>query len=198
MSIQTKYYLLYKPFGVLSQFTPDHEGQITLSSLADFPPDVYPIGRLDRDSEGLLLLTNDNAFKNNVLSPEIGLAKTYLVQVEGRPTQINLQPLQTGVTIRLNKRSVALKPADVKILNDVPELPARIPPIRFRRDIPDQWIEVTIHEGKNRQVRRMLAAVGFPVLRLVRSQIGQLKLNSMVPGEVIEMERQELRKAIGF
>lgn len=198
MSIQTKYYLLYKPFGVLSQFTPDHEGQITLSSMADFPSDVYPIGRLDRDSEGLLLLTNDNAFKNKVLSPEIGLAKTYLVQVEGRPTQLDLQPLQTGVTIRLNKRSVALKPADVRILNDVPELPARIPPIRFRRDIPDQWVEITIREGKNRQVRRMLASVGFPVLRLVRSQIGQLKLNSMVPGEVIEMEWQELRKAIGF
>lgn len=198
MSIQTKYYLLYKPFGVLSQFTLDHEGQITLSSMADFPSDVYPIGRLDRDSEGLLLLTNDNAFKNKVLSPEIGLAKTYLVQVEGRPTQLDLQPLQTGVTIRLNKRSVALKPADVRILNDVPELPARIPPIRFRRDIPDQWVEITIREGKNRQVRRMLASVGFPVLRLVRSQIGQLKLNSMVPGEVIEMEWQELRKAIGF
>ncbi len=198
MSIQTKYYLLYKPFGVLSQFTPDHEGQITLSSLADFPRDVYPIGRLDRDSEGLLLLTNDNAFKNEVLSPEIGLAKTYLVQVEGRPTQIDLQPLQTGVTIRLDKRSVALKPADVKILKDVPDLPERVPPIRYRRDIPDQWIEITIREGKNRQVRRMLASVGFPVLRLVRSQIGQLKLNSMVPGEVIEMELQELRKAIGF
>ncbi|MBK7343272.1 MAG: pseudouridine synthase [Saprospiraceae bacterium] len=196
--MQTKYYLLYKPFGVLSQFTPDHEGQITLSSLADFPRDVYPIGRLDRDSEGLLLMTNDNAFKNKVLSPGIGLAKTYLVQVEGRPTQIDLQPLQTGVTIRLDKRSVALKPADVKILKDVPDLPERVPPIRYRRDIPDQWIEITIREGKNRQVRRMLASVGFPVLRLVRSQIGQLKLNSMVPGEVIEMERQELRKAIGF
>lgn len=199
MAQKAKYYSLYKPFGVLSQFTPDQKGQITLASLYPFPPDVYPIGRLDRDSEGLLLLTNDNRLKTRILDPDLHVSKTYLVQVEGAPTAADLQALESGITVRINKKEVALLPAEIRILNPPPPLPVRDPPIRYRKDIADQWVEVRIREGKNRQIRKMMAAVGFPVLRLVRSQIGHLDiLGTMQPGDVIMWKEEELFHKLGI
>ena len=198
MSLKVKYYTIYKPFGVLSQFTSDHIGQITLASFFLFPGDVYPVGRLDSDSEGLLLLTNDNGLKARILDPVNHVPKTYLVQVEGSPVAADLEALHKGITVRINKKDVALMPAEVRILNPAPSLPLREPPIRFRKNIPDQWVEVRIVEGKNRQVRKMMAAVGYPVLRLVRSKIGNLDIASMQPGDVIEWQGEQLFRTLGI
>ncbi len=191
-----QYFSIYKPYGVLSQFTPDHPGQLTLASLYPFPSDVYPVGRLDRDSEGLLLLTNDNALKTRLLSPEKKVAKTYWIQVEGQPVEADLAKLSQGMEIRVKKKQVSLMPAEACLLAD-PDLPPRTPPIRVRKEVPDQWVEIRIKEGKNRQVRRMMAAIGFPVLRLVRTGIGGLSLGTVQPGEVTEWMSSDLLHHLG-
>ena len=191
-----KYFTVYKPFGVLCQFSPDHPGQVTLASLATFPKDVYPVGRLDADSEGLVLLTNDNLLKNKVLSPRNHVGKTYWCQVEGQPVDDDLNPLEKGIRLRINQVDHLAAPAMVRILHPPPELPARTPPIRFRATVMDTWVEVILTEGKNRQVRRMLAAVGFPVLRLVRVAIGGLQLGDMLPGAVMEWQGSALHQRI--
>jgi 23S rRNA pseudouridine2457 synthase len=185
-----RYFILYKPFDVLSQFTPDAPGDRTLADLGfTFPPDVYPVGRLDRDSEGLLLLTNDNALKTRYLDPKRKVPKTYWAQVEGRPTPEMIAQLAAGVAIRINGKVHRTAPASVRLLPEEPQLPERNPPIRFRKSIPTAWIELTITEGKNRQVRRMTAAVGLPTLRLVRVAIGSIMPGMMLPGAVQEISR---------
>ncbi len=191
-----RYFSLYKPFGVLSQFTPDHPGQLTLSALFSFPPDVYPVGRLDKDSEGLLLLTNDNQLKTRLLSPGEKIQKTYWVQVEGQPTQVELSRLSREMHITVRGKKVALLPAEARLL-DSPDLPPRNPPIRVRKEIPDQWVEIIIREGKNRQVRKMMAAIGFPVLRLVRTGIGSFSMSHQIPGDVMEWSGAELKRLLG-
>jgi 23S rRNA pseudouridine2457 synthase len=179
------YFLLYKPYDVLSQFTPDAPGDRTLADLGfAFPSDVYPVGRLDRDSEGLLLLTNDNGLKTRYLDPKQKVPKTYWAQVEGEPTPEAIAQLAGGVTIRINGKEHRTAPARVRLLGEEPQLPERVPPIRFRKSIPTAWIELIITEGKNRQVRRMTAAVSYPTLRLVRVAIGSLSLGGLQPGEV--------------
>ncbi|RYY99623.1 MAG: pseudouridine synthase [Chitinophagaceae bacterium] len=179
------YYLVYKPYDVLSQFTPDAPGDRTLADLGyAFPPDVYPVGRLDKDSEGLLLLTNDNHLKTRYLDPKSKTPKTYRAQVEGSITPAALEQLSRGVTITVNGKAYATLPARVRLLEPAPAVPDRNPPIRFRQSIPTSWIELAIVEGKNRQVRRMTAAVGFPTLRLLRVAIGDLQLGDLQPGEV--------------
>jgi len=188
-----RYFLLYKPFGVLSQFTPDQPGDRTLSDLVNgLPADVYPVGRLDKDSEGLLLLTNDNVLKTRYLEPRHKVAKSYWVQVEGDITQEALDRLAAGVSIRVNGKLLKTAPARVRRLHPEPLLPPRNPPIRFRKSVPTSWIEVAITEGKNRQVRRMTAATGFPTLRLVRATIGPLCLEGLQPGELREVPRPRL------
>jgi 23S rRNA pseudouridine2457 synthase len=171
--------LFNKPFGVLSQFT-DTGMQTARPTLSAFVavPSVYPAGRLDRDSEGLLLLTDDGALQARIADPRFKLAKTYLVQVEGEPADAQLDQLRKGV-----------------MLNDGPTLPAkarriappdlwpRDPPVRFRKSVPDSWIELSIREGRNRQVRRMTAAVGLPTLRLVRWSVGDWTVAGLTPGE---------------
>lgn len=193
-----RYFVLYKPFGYLSQFTPEQPGQLTLAELGPFPPDVYPVGRLDHDSEGLLLLTNNRRLNHQLLNPQQAHWRTYWVQVEGQPDTLALQALAQGVEIRINKQTVLTQPAQVRHLAEAPPLPARVPPIRVRRQIPDSWLELRLREGKNRQVRRMCAKVGYPVLRLVRSAIGNLTLGDLQPGEVRELSElpfaQELYK----
>ncbi|WP_243647852.1 pseudouridine synthase [Flaviaesturariibacter flavus] len=185
-----RYFILYKPFDVLSQFTPDAPGDRTLADLGfSFPPDVYPVGRLDRDSEGLLLLTNDNALKTRYLEPKFKLPKTYWAQVEGLPTAEAIARLAAGVTIRINGKEHRTAPARVRLLEAEPRLPERNPPIRYRKSIPTAWIELTITEGKNRQVRRMTAAAGLPTLRLVRVAIGSVRLGDLAPGEVRAIDR---------
>ena len=177
-----KYFAVHKPYGVLSQFT-DPGGRKTLADLFDFPYDVYPVGRLDYDSEGLLLLTNDKALTEKLLHPRQNLEKEYFVQVEGIPTEEALTELRAGVLLEEKKTL----PAKVKILQDQSPFEERIPPVRFRKTIPTTWLSITIVEGRNRQVRKMTARVGFPTLRLVRVRIGKINLANLRLGEVIEI-----------
>lgn len=188
------YYLIYKPFGMLSQFTKEVPGQVTLADLDfTFPSDVYPVGRLDADSEGLLLLTNDKQLNQRLLNPKNQHPRTYWAQVEGIPTEAALEKLRTGVEISIDGKKHQTSPAKATHLTVTPELPERNPPIRFRKSVPDSWIELELTEGKNRQVRRMCAAVGLPVLRLVRVAIGKMQLGKMLPGDVVVLTIDELR-----
>ncbi len=175
--------LFNKPFGVLSQFT-DRGSPTARATLSDFitVPGVYPAGRLDRDSEGLLLLTDDGLLQARIADPRFKLPKTYLVQVEGDPEDEALEPLRQGV--RLNDGMTL--PADVARI-DAPDLWPRDPPIRVRKAIPDSWLKITIREGRNRQVRRMTAAVGLPTLRLVRWSIGDWMVDGIAPGQFVEI-----------
>lgn len=169
-------YLLYKPFRVLSQFT-DAGGRATLAGLIDIA-DIYPAGRLDYDSEGLLLLTDDGALAHHITHPERKQPKTYWVQVEGRPDAAALKALRDGVTLN----DGPTRPAKVRLI-DTPQLPERTSPVRRRDTVPTSWLELTITEGRNRQVRRMTAHVGHPTLRLVRVAIGPWRLDGLAPGE---------------
>lgn len=171
-----QYFAFYKPYGVLSQFTPEggHDG---LKSFG-FPPDVYAAGRLDHDSEGLLLLTDDGKFIKKLLDPKFAHPRSYLAQVDGSVTPQALKQLENGVVIGGYKT----KPCRAEAVDMPPDLPERVPPIRYRKNIPTSWIRLTLTEGKNRQVRRMTAAVGFPTLRLVRVCIGKLTLDGLQPG----------------
>jgi len=169
-----------KPFNVLCQFT--DRSTPARRTLAEFVkiPDVYPAGRLDYDSEGLLLLTDDGALANHLTDPRKRTAKTYLVQVEGCPSEIQLSQLRKG--IQLNDGTTL--PAQARLLEGAPAwLWPRDPPVRFRQSVPDAWLELTIREGRNRQVRRMTAAVGLPTLRLIRVRIGDHVLDDLAPGE---------------
>jgi 23S rRNA pseudouridine2457 synthase len=186
-----RYILFYKPYGVLSQFTQnkDDSNQETLKEYISIP-DVYAVGRLDADSEGLLLLTDDGKFQHHLSDPKFGHWRTYWVQVERIPDESALEALRRGVTIQKYRTL----PAKALLLTEEPNLPARHPPIRYRKNVPTAWLEISLTEGKNRQVRRMTAAVGFPTLRLVRVAIGNLKLESMQPGEWRDLTDGELKE----
>lgn len=186
-----------KPYDVLSQFTRE---VITHRTLADygFPPDVYGVGRLDRDSEGLLLLSDEAAWTDRLLNPKQAHPRTYWVQVEGKVESVALQSLQKGVRLKDHQT----RPCLARVLDEVdPEsiLPPRVPPVRFRLNLPTSWVELTLTEGKNRQVRRMTAAVGNPTLRLVRVRIGQLDLLKLglAPGEWKRLSREEEKRVLG-
>ncbi len=173
---------------MLSQFSPDGD-KPTLADLGNFPKDVYPVGRLDADSEGLLILTNDTELNHRLLNPKFKHQRTYLAQVDGLITPEAIDKLCKGVTITVDGKPHHTLPAKAKVWKEQPCLPERVPPIRVRKNIPTSWIELTLHEGKNRQVRKMTAAVGFPTLRLVRIAIEDIKLGQMKPGEVLELEK---------
>ena len=189
-----RYLLFNKPYDVLTQFSP--EAGSKAQTLKDFVhvPGVYPAGRLDRDSEGLLLLTNDGWLQHQLTDPRFAHAKTYWAQVEGIPPREALETLASGVILR----DFRTRPAQVRLLAAVPPLPPRVPPIRYRAAIPTAWVELIISEGKNRQVRRMTAAVGYPTLRLVRVALGPLPLGDLAPGEYRELDTGEVRRLLDF
>lgn len=177
-----RYFLLHKPYGTLCQFT-DEAGRPTLKDL--FPvPGMYACGRLDTDSEGLLLLSDDGAFQARIAHPDSKLWKTYLVQIEGIPSPEALDRFRQGVVIE----GKATLPARARLLDPQPVIAPRDPPIRVRQSIPDTWIEVQLREGRNRQVRRMTAAIGHPTLRLIRVAIGDYRLEGLAPGEWREIK----------
>tara|TARA_R110000782_G_scaffold230186_2_gene316483 strand:+ start:927 stop:1481 length:555 start_codon:yes stop_codon:yes gene_type:complete len=173
--------LFNKPYGVLSQFTDAGTAGSPRKTLSDFinAPGVYPAGRLDQDSEGLLVLTDDGQLQNRISDPKFKQPKTYWAHVEGLPDDAALQALRSGVVLKDGKTA----PARAEIIPEPENLWPRDPPIRFRKSVPDSWISLTITEGRNRQVRRMTAAVGHPTLRLIRAQVGDWNLGELRPGE---------------
>lgn len=190
--------MLYKPFGVLSQFRSEGS-RAGLSTLGlSLPKDVWPVGRLDADSEGILLLTNDMRMRAQMMEPEFGHQRVYWVQVEGEPTFDQILELAKPMTIKVKKQAWVTKPAEAHVLNDLPQLPERVPPIRFRKSVPTAWLSLTLTEGKNRQVRRMTAAVGLPTLRLVRVGVGRLRLEDLdiLPGQCRPLSSDELAMAM--
>ncbi|QFT72988.1 rRNA large subunit pseudouridine synthase E [Ruegeria sp. THAF33] len=170
-----------KPYDVLPQFTDRANSDSPRSTLSDFIdlPGVYPAGRLDRDSEGLMLLTDHGKLQSQISDPKHKMAKTYWVQVEGTPDEAALKTLRNGVELK----DGLTRPAKARRIDEPEMLWPRTPPIRERKTVPDSWLELTIREGKNRQVRRMTAAVGLPTLRLIRYRIGDWTLNDLEPGQ---------------
>lgn len=171
----------------MCQFNPP-QGKTGLGSMYKFPRDVYPVGRLDEDSEGLLIITNDKYVTTKLLDPVFAHKRTYWVQVDGQITKEACAAMEKGLDIKVNDKVHHTLPAKVKML-DNPVVPERVPPIRFRKNIPTSWVELTLTEGKNRQVRKMTAATGFPTLRLIRVSIEELKTGKMQPGSVLELEQ---------
>ncbi len=182
---------------MLSQFTPEN-GKACLKDFFEVPTDVYPVGRLDFDSEGLLLLTNDKSLNHRLLHPSFAHEREYRVQVEGLITNEALHKLSSGITINIDGKPFHTQPAKASRLPEHTMIPERNPPIRFRRNIPTSWIKLVITEGKNRQVRRMTAAAGFPTLRLIRYRLAGLTLDSMVPGDMIDMIQNEVYGKLGL
>jgi 23S rRNA pseudouridine2457 synthase len=186
----TRCIVFHKPYGVLTQFTPgDDPARRTLADYIQVKG-IYPVGRLDQDSEGLLLLTDDGNLQHRLTDPRFAHPRTYLVQVERIPSAAALESLRRGVEIQGYKT----RPAKVRLLEHEPELPPRDPPIRFRKTVPTAWLEMTLTEGKNRQVRRMTAAVGHPTLRLVRVAIADLRLDGLAPGECREVPPEQIQR----
>jgi len=174
--------LLNKPYGVLCQFT-DQDGRKTLADYIDVPG-VYAAGRLDRDSEGLLVLTDDGKLQHRISHPDKKMSKTYQVQVEGEPGADAVHRLSTGVKLKDGMTA----PAKARLIQQPTLLWERDPPVRFRKHIPTSWLEIALTEGRNRQVRRMTAAVGFPTLRLIRRSVGQWQLKGLLPGDWIRLD----------
>ena len=194
-----KYYWIYKGYQVLSQFSQEPFSKCkTLKEIFPFlPPDVYPVGRLDSDSEGLLILTNDKQLNVKLLNPNQKMVKTYWVQLEGEISDLAIEQLSSGVTIRLPDGSYyQTLPAEVKKIVQPLSLPERNPPIRFRKNQPTSWITISLQEGKNRQIRKMCAAVGFPVLRLIRFSIGNFCLPEFKENIIKEIDELKLFKML--
>ncbi len=190
-----QYLLFYKPYDVLCQFTDPQSVRKTLKDYIPVPS-VYPVGRLDRDSEGLLLLTNNGKIQHRLSHRQFHHSRTYWVQVEKIPDPAAIARLRQGITLK----DYRTRPAQVQRLIAEPKLPPRDPPIRFRKTVPTAWLEMILTEGRNRQVRRMTAAVGFPTLRLVRVAIAQFQLNGLKPGQwrhLTEPEVQQLYQLTG-
>ncbi len=169
--------MFHKPYGVLSQFT-DRDGRSTLADFIPFP-NIYPVGRLDRDSEGLMLLTNDGELIHRLSSPDHKMRKMYWVQVERIPSAASLEELRQGVLVK----GRMTRPADVKLLPSEPSVHPRSTPIRFRKTVPTAWLQIGLQEGMNRQIRRMTAVVGHPTLRVIRTGIGPFRLGALQAGQ---------------
>ncbi|MBI5477175.1 MAG: pseudouridine synthase [Ignavibacteriales bacterium] len=180
------YIILNKPYATLCQFT-DSEGRDTLGNYGPFPKDLYPAGRLDADSEGLVLLTNDGLLKSFLLEPRYKHPRTYLAQIERIPSEESLEKLRNGIIIEKKKTL----PAEIRMLKEEPVIPPRPVPVRFRKNVPTCWLEIKLIEGRNRQVRKMTAAIGNPTLRLIRIMIDTISMEGLNPGESRELTEQE-------
>ena len=186
-----KYFVVHKPFNVLSQFT-SQEGKKTLKDFFDVPVDIYPVGRLDYDSEGLLILTNDKGLNQKLLNPLLVHEREYWVQVEGDITNAAVSILQMGVDINIYGKIYHTKKCKAQKFITPPLVSLRNPPIRIRKNIPDSWIKIILTEGKNRQVRKMTAKVGFPTLRLIRYRIEKINMEGLHPGEMKILSQGEM------
>lgn len=189
------YFAVYKPYQVLTRFGKEGDKAV-LSDFFDVPKDVYPVGRLDYESEGLLILTNDKSLNHRLLHPSQAHEREYWVQVDGAVTPEAIRQLEAGVTINIDGKPFRTAPAKASIFPSAPNVPDRNPPIRFRQHIPAPWIRLVLREGKNRQVRRMTAAVGFPTLRLIRYRIGRLDVQGMLPGDMVVLGKKEIEHAL--
>lgn len=178
----------------MSQFSAEGDKDTLASFFKNIAKDVYPVGRLDYDSEGLLLLTNDKTLNHRLLNPLFVHERTYWVQVEGIPTETGLQQLRKGTFINIDGKDYKTKPAKVMWMKEAPEVPERNPPIRHRANIPTSWLAITLTEGKNRQVRKMTASVNLPTLRLIRHSIGNVTMGAMQPGEIWKADSNIIQK----
>lgn len=194
VSEETKYYILYKPFEILSQFS-DEGNKKGLGSILDVETDVYPVGRLDADSEGLLLLTNDKSLNHRILDPKYQHERTYYVQVEGDATEGHLNKLNEPMILNIKGKKHWAQGQQARVIEE-PTLPERTPPIRFRKNVPTTWLEVKLKEGKNRQVRRMTAAAGLPALRLVRWGIENLSIEGYTSGQIESVTIEEILSGV--
>ncbi|PWT98509.1 MAG: pseudouridine synthase [Bacteroidetes bacterium] len=190
-----RYYVIYKPYQTLSQFT-NTKGKKCLADYFKVEKDVYSIGRLDYDSEGLLILSNDSSLNNQLLNPRFRHEREYWVQVDGDISEDALTKIRKGVNINVDGKVYTTLPSKIRKLESEPNIPERNPPIRFRKNIPTSWVAISLVEGKNRQVRKMMAAVGFPVLRLIRYRIENLVLEDMKPGEIRSLTRETMVKQL--
>ena len=181
----------HKPFGVLSQFQPDGSPNRTLAEFG-FPPRVYPIGRLDADSEGLLLLSDEAALNDRLLNPRHAHGREYWVEIERVPSRATLDELERGVMVQGQRT----RPCHARLLDPLPAIAPRVPPIRFRKSVPTCWIAMEIVEGRNRQVRRMTAAIGHPALRLVRVRIGTFELGDLAAGQWRELDEPDRARVL--
>jgi 23S rRNA pseudouridine2457 synthase len=185
------YYIINKPFQVLSQFSAEN-GKRCLKDFFHVPSDVYSIGRLDYDSEGLLILSNDKGLNHRLLDPSFAHEREYWVQVEGIPDDISLKSLASGLAINTGGKIQQTKPCKAYLFQEAPLIAERNPPIRFRKNIPTTWIRLILTEGKNRQVRKMTAMIGFPTLRLIRYRIQTISLDGLIPGEMRTLHKNEI------
>ena len=190
-----RYFIIYKPYHVLTQFSSE-DSKSTLKDHFNVPKDMYPVGRLDYDSEGLLILTNDASLNHRLLNPQYKHEREYWVQVEGSITKQAIDDLKKGVVISIDGKQHRTLPSNAYSFAEAPTVFERHPPIRFRKNIPVSWISLTLVEGKNRQVRRMTAKVGFPTLRLIRHRIENITLEQMQPGELKQLSKQEMYKGL--
>jgi len=190
------YYKIFKPHGMISQFTPE-AGHDTLGSLFSFPKDVYPVGRLDHDTEGLLLLTDDKRVNARLLHPGEKISKTYWVQVEGTPDEKKLAELRKGMMINLKGTLHKTEVAQARIIRP-PDLAERNPPVNYKKHPVTSWVELILTEGKNRQVRKMTAKAGHPALRLIRFAIGKITIEGLLPGDVAELGGKDFHALLGL
>lgn len=197
MRNKLKYLVFNKPYQMLSQFT-KAEGKKSLDDAGIVYDDVYPIGRLDYDSEGLLILSNDKYLIHSFTSHNPNHKRTYLAQVEGIFSELAVQLLSNGVDINVNGKLYRTKPCKIERILEPAEIPERVPPIRFRKNVPDSWIKITLSEGKNRQVRKMTAKAAFPTLRLIRIAIENLTLDNIKTGEYVEVDKNYIYRKLKY
>lgn len=191
----SSYFIVYKPYQTLSQFT----SALNKKTLADYfsvPKNVYPVGQLDEDSEGLLILTNDTKLNHRLLNPAFEHEREYWVQVEGEINDNAVTQMQQGLQLTIKNKTEQTKPCIVHVFDKPPQVAERIPPVRYRATIPTSWIKIILKEGMNRQVRKMTAHVGFPTLRLIRYRIEGIELSNMKPSAIIELSQQSIYKKL--